>query len=82
MKKVEIYTTKTCGFCERAKDIFNKNGIMYKEIDATDSREEMMTRAGGASTVPQIFVDGTLIPGGAENVMDLEESGQLQSVFS
>ena len=61
MSTVEIYTTPFCGFCVAAKRLLTKKGVSFTEIDvarAPDRRQEMMGRAHGRHTVPQIFVGG------------------------
>ena len=59
MKNVEIYTSKICPYCVRAKKMLNDRDIPYKEIkiDSAQLMEEMLTRSGGRKTVPQIFID-------------------------
>ena len=59
MKPVEIYTTPICGFCHRAKQLLNQKGVDFTEVDVMANPErkaEMMQRANGGRTVPQIFV--------------------------
>ena len=66
MKKVEIYTKFTCGFCHRAKSLLSGKGVAFEEYDITmggPKREEMLERSGGGSTVPQIFIGGEHIGG-------------------
>lgn len=76
--EVEIYTTPTCPFCIRAKHLLNKKGVMFKEIDVTDSdlRSKMKERANGRRTVPQIFINGEHV-GGCDDLYDLEFDGDL-----
>jgi glutaredoxin 3 len=79
MAKVEIYTTMLCGYCYRAKKLLDERGVTYREIDVmTDGklREEMRSRAGGRSSVPQIFIDDRHI-GGCDDLYALERSGKL-----
>ncbi len=79
MARVEIYATMFCGFCYRAKRLLEAKGIAYDEIDVTMSpgrRREMMERAGGQRSVPQIFIDGRHI-GGSEELLALEAAGGL-----
>ena len=84
MAKVEIYTRSTCPYCIRAKRLLDMRGVDYeeKELD-TDQRlrAEMIQRARGRSTVPQIFIDGAHI-GGCDDLMDLERSGQLAGLLA
>ncbi len=84
MKKVEIYTTRFCGFCVAAKRLLNEKSVNYDEIDvgmAPNKRAEMMQRANGGRTVPQIFIDGTPI-GGCDELFDLEYDGQLDRMLA
>ncbi len=79
MARVEIYATMFCGFCYRAKRLLEAKGIAYDEIDVTMNpvrRREMMERAGGQRSVPQIFIDGRHI-GGSEELLALEAAGGL-----
>ena len=81
---VEIYTQHWCPYCARAKSILERHGIAYREIDAphgTQEREESIRRAGGISTVPQVFVRGRHV-GGSDELVELERSGALDSVFA
>src|SRR3546814_9578588 len=60
MAKVEIYVSPFCGYCHRAKDLLAARGAAVTEIDVVancERRQEMMARAGGRRTVPQIFID-------------------------
>ena len=77
--KVEIYTTLFCPFCIRAKQLLNSKKLMYDETDVTARlglRKTMTERAGGRTSVPQIFIAGQHI-GGCNELLDLERSGQL-----
>jgi glutaredoxin 3 len=61
MAEVEIYTTSWCPYCARAKSLLEKKGVAYREIDLDEvpgRRAEMVDRAHGGRTVPQIFIDG------------------------
>jgi len=81
MAKVEIYTTMFCPYCARAKALLQKKGASYTEYDIeaeTALREEMIQRAGGRSTVPQIFIDGAHI-GGSDELAALDRAGQLDA---
>ena len=81
MAKVEIYTTMFCPYCARAKALLQKKGASYIEYDIeaeTALREEMIRRAGGRSTVPQIFIDGAHI-GGSDELAALDRAGQLDA---
>jgi glutaredoxin 3 len=79
MAQVEMYTTMWCPYCARARALFQKKGVDYKEIDIMDQpgrRDEMIRRAGGRSTVPQIFIDGEHI-GGSDDLVALDRAGGL-----
>jgi glutaredoxin 3 len=83
MAEVEIYTTPLCPYCWRAKRLLNKKGVAFVEIDLwrdPQRRLEMIERAGGRSTVPQLFVDGRAI-GGADELTALESRGELDSLL-
>tara|TARA_B110000259_G_scaffold70412_2_gene82963 strand:- start:533 stop:766 length:234 start_codon:yes stop_codon:yes gene_type:complete len=71
MKNVEIYTSKICPYCVRAKKMLNDRDIPYKEIkiDSAQLMEEMLTRSGGRKTVPQIFIDDKHI-GGSDDLYE------------
>ena len=83
MKSVEIYTKFTCGYCHRAKALLNDKGVPFEEHDITmggPDREEMIQRAGGRSTVPQIFIGGDHI-GGSDDLAALEREGKLDALL-
>lgn len=79
MANVEIYTKAWCGYCARAKKLLDGKGVEYQEYDITmggPKREEMLERAPGRTTVPQIFIDGRHI-GGSDDLMQLDREGKL-----
>lgn len=83
MANVEIYTTSICGFCHRAKGLLSSKGVNYTEIDVMSDpsrRAEMMQRANGGRTVPQIFIDGKHI-GGSDDLADLDRAGKLDQLL-
>lgn len=83
MSTVEIYTTPTCPYCQRAKHLLNSKGVAFTEIDVSrDSalREAMTERAGGRRTVPQIFIDDQHI-GGSDDLVALESAGKLDPLL-
>jgi glutaredoxin 3 len=82
LKKVEIYTTAWCPYCHAAKDLLDAKGISYSEIDATDPerRGEMVQRAHGRRTVPQIFIGETHV-GGYDDMAALERRGKLDPLL-
>ncbi|MFN9477074.1 MAG: glutaredoxin 3 [Rickettsiales bacterium] len=78
MQKITIYTTTTCPYCVRAKALLDRKGATYREISAEDPsiREEMIQKAGGRKTVPQIFI-GDFHVGGCDDLYELEKQGKL-----
>ncbi|MCS6780135.1 MAG: glutaredoxin 3, partial [Geminicoccaceae bacterium] len=73
MVKVEIYTSPLCPYCWRAKRLLAQKGIAFQEIDVWSEparRAEMVSRAEGRTTVPQIFIDGRGI-GGSDDLHEL-----------
>tara|TARA_R110000744_G_scaffold185921_1_gene305325 strand:- start:759 stop:1049 length:291 start_codon:yes stop_codon:yes gene_type:complete len=84
MKPVEIYTTPICGFCHRAKQLLNQKGVDFTEVDVMANPErkaEMMQRANGGRTVPQIFV-GDMHVGGCDDLYALERLGKLDALLA
>ncbi|MEM7544835.1 MAG: glutaredoxin 3 [Pseudomonadota bacterium] len=84
MKPVEIYTTPICGYCRMAKALLAKKGVNFTEIDvmAVPSRKsEMIERANGGRTVPQIFIGGVHV-GGCDDLMALERAGGLDKALA
>ncbi|MGI8930758.1 MAG: glutaredoxin 3 [Sphingomicrobium sp.] len=84
MPKIEIYTKTTCGFCRRAKMLLDMKKAGYEEhrVDfGGPAKAEMLDRAGGRSTVPQIFIDGRHI-GGCDDLMSLEQDGKLDELLT
>ena len=83
MAKVEIYTSPFCGFCYRAKMLLQDKGAEFEEIDImTDPgrRPEMMQRAEGSHTVPQIFIGDAHI-GGCDELLALDYKGGLDPLL-
>jgi len=79
MAKVEMYTTMWCPYCARARALLERKGVAYTEIDLMDEprrRDEMIERAGGRTTVPQIFIDDEHI-GGSDELVALDRAGKL-----
>ena len=84
MSKVEIYTKEYCGFCHRAKALFEQKGIAFKEfkIDGQpELRNEMIARANGGYTVPQIFIGSQHI-GGCDDIFALESRNELDNLLA
>jgi glutaredoxin 3 len=83
MAQVEIYTTPLCPYCWRAKRLLTSKGIAFLEIDLwqqPERRAEMVERAAGRTTVPQLFVDGRAI-GGSDKLAALEREGKLDALL-
>jgi glutaredoxin 3 len=83
MAEIEIYTTPICPYCWRAKHLLKKKGLAFTEIDlwqASERRAEMVERAGGRTSVPQLFIDGRAI-GGSDELVALEASGELDGLL-
>lgn len=81
--KVEIYTKWGCPYCVRAKALLDAKGARYSEYDITlggPKRAEMLQRAPGAATVPQIFVDDRAL-GGCDNLHALDTAGKLDTLL-
>ena len=78
MRRIQIYTTRWCGYCVRAKALLDAKGIEYEEISLDDDpafRQKLFDLTGGW-TVPQILIDGTPI-GGYTELWRLDQSGAL-----
>lgn len=84
MNTVEIYTSPLCGYCHAAKRLLSKKGVSFAEIDVSRQparRQEMMQRANGQYTVPQIFIGQTHV-GGCDELFDLDMSGKLDPLLA
>lgn len=83
MPKVEIYTSPFCGFCFRAKRLLQSKGVSFEEYDVMMDRalkDEMVERANGRTTVPQIFIDDRHI-GGCDELHALDAAGKLDPLL-
>ena len=83
MAKVEMYTTMWCGYCARARGLLQRKGVDFEDIDVeadTSKRTEMVQRAGGRTTVPQIFIDGAHV-GGSDELAALDRAGKLDPLL-
>ena len=82
MQKVTIYTTPYCPYCHAAKALLKKKGVDFEEIDVQDRglRQQMMLRANGRHTVPQIFVGQTHV-GGYDDMAALDRAGKLDPLL-
>jgi glutaredoxin 3 len=84
MPKVEIYTGMMCGYCARALRLLDSKEVVYKQIDVSMNsklRAEMRERAGGRTSVPQIFIDDTHV-GGCQELYELEQAGKLDNLLA
>jgi glutaredoxin 3 len=76
---IEIYTTRYCPYCHAAKRLLSRKGVEFTEIDVT-RRSEMVARANGRMTVPQIFIGSTHV-GGYDDVAALDRAGKLDPLL-
>ena len=84
MPPVDIYTTRYCPYCHAAKALLNKKGVPFTEIDLSGDyarRGEMIERANGRTTVPQIFIGGVHV-GGCDDLHALEHAGELDPLLA
>jgi glutaredoxin 3 len=84
MPKIEIYTKNYCPYCHAAKDLLKRKGVPFTEIDIQQDRLQrdiMINRAGGRSTVPQIFI-GAIHIGGSDDLHDLDDEGKLDKLLA
>ena len=83
MAKVIIYTTSWCPYCVKAKALLDKLGQSYDEINIEEDetkRDEMMEKANGARSVPQIFIDDRHV-GGCDDLHALHQKGELEPLL-
>jgi glutaredoxin 3 len=81
MVEVELYATSWCPFCTRARTLLRRKGVPFIDIDVDEDperRREMIERAGGRTSVPQIFIDGEHI-GGSDDLAALDAAGRLDA---
>ncbi|MEM6636882.1 MAG: glutaredoxin 3 [Pseudomonadota bacterium] len=84
MQTIEIYTSPLCGFCHAAKRLLTQKGASFAEIDLSkqpERRAEMIDRAHGGRTVPQIFI-GEAHVGGCDDLYALERAGKLDPMLA
>lgn len=84
MAEVVIYTRDFCYYSDAARELLTRKGVAFNEINATGNRElrnEMIERANGESTFPQIFI-GTTHVGGCDDLYALEEQGKLDALLA
>lgn len=84
MPSITIYTRSDCPYCHMAKDLLRRKGVAFDEIDVgrePERRAEMIERAGGRMTVPQIFIDGRHV-GGCDDLHALDRAGRLDPLLA
>ena len=84
MSPVTTYTKTYCGYSRRAKALLEARGVTFEDIDVTEDTarfDEMVQRAGGKTTVPQVFIHGRHV-GGCEQLEALDASGELEALLS
>jgi glutaredoxin 3 len=84
MAKVEIYVQNFCPYCTRAKALLDRKGIPYDEIHAphgSEARAQAISRSGGRTTVPQVFIDGRPV-GGSDDLHALDRAGRLDALLT
>jgi glutaredoxin 3 len=84
MASVDIYTRQLCSYCHWAKELLSRKGVDFREIDVTgnaEMRQEMVQRAQGRMTFPQIFIGATHV-GGCDELYALEEAGKLDPLLA
>ena len=84
MPTIEMYTTPSCPYCHAAKDLLKKKGVKFNEINVMGDaakRQEMVKRANGRMTVPQIFIGETHV-GGCDDLYDLDHEGKLDPLLA
>ncbi|EPX82471.1 glutaredoxin 3 [Salipiger mucosus] len=84
MQSIEIYTSPFCGFCHAAKRLLTSKGADFTEIDVAadpERKPEMIQRASGGRTVPQIFVGDTHV-GGCDELYALDRAGKLDTLLA
>ena len=83
MPEIAIYTTRFCPYCHAAKELLTRKGVEFTEIDVSGDpkgRSEMVARANGRMTVPQIFIGSTHV-GGYDELSALERAGKLDPLL-
>ena len=84
MPKIEIYTSKVCPYCVKAKALLTQKGQTFEEIRVDiddDARTQMLERSGGARTVPQIFINDHHV-GGCDDLVALHDQGELDRLLA
>ena len=83
MTQIDIYTTRYCPYCHAAKRLLSRKGAAFTEIDVSgdpEGRSEMVARANGRMTVPQVFIGSTHV-GGYDELYALDRAGKLDPLL-
>ena len=83
MIDVTLYSKDYCPYCVKAKNLLQRKGVQFTEIDITHDemlQKEMVEKSGGRKTVPQIFIDGRSI-GGCDDLYALDKAGKLDGML-
>jgi glutaredoxin 3 len=83
-ERIVVYSSPFCGYCAAAKRLLTSKGVEFTEIDVmfdAERKREMIERANGRRTVPQIFIDGKHI-GGFDDLNALDERGELDALLA
>ena len=84
LSPIVIYTKSSCPYCHAAKDLLRRKGAPFEEISVDGDRAAqaaMAAKAGGRSTVPQIFIGGKPV-GGCDDLHELESAGELDALLA
>jgi glutaredoxin 3 len=84
MANVELYTTPICPYCIAAKDLLKRKGVAFTEFNVMgniEKRREMVDRAGGRTSVPQIFINSAHV-GGCDELYELDSEGKLDPLLA
>lgn len=82
MPQIEVYTTEYCSYCNAVKNLLNRNGVPFVEIDVSrdPGKRVWLVQKTGQRTVPQVFVNGVSL-GGHSEILALQNSGKLNSIL-
>ena len=84
MARIELYTKFMCPYCARARKLLDSKGVTYEDTDISmggPKRAEMIQRANGRTTVPQIFIDSRHV-GGSDDLAALDRDGKLDPLLA
>ncbi len=83
MINIDVYTSRSCPYCIRAKSLLKSKGVHFNELEVDGNPEliaEAVKRSDGMRTVPQIFIENLHV-GGYDNLADLDQNGKLDSLL-